>query len=291
MQIDPRVIDLYNEFIHSTLPRRDFMARLVKIVGTPAAAAAVLPLIECNYARAGQVEEKDKRLQTQRVAFKSADGNDVHAYVARLKGKGKLPAVVVIHENRGLNPHIEDVARRAALAGYLAIAPDGLSSIGGTPQSPEDAGRDAFAKTDAKRIAADVMATVPYALSHPESTGKVGTVGFCYGGSMSLRCAAETPGLTAAVGFYGRIAVEDVPKIKIPIMMNYAGDDKNINAGIPDFRAALDANQISYSINMYPGTGHGFHNDTSDARYNAEAAKLAWARTVAFFDHYLKKGA
>jgi carboxymethylenebutenolidase len=291
MKVDPRVIELYNEFIHSALPRRDFMTRLTRIVGSPAAALAVLPLIECNYARAGQVEEKDKRLQTSRVTFKSAEGNEVQAYVARPKGRGKLPAIVVIHENRGLNPHIEDVARRAALAGYLAVAPDGLSSIGGTPQSPEDAGRDAFAKTDPKRIAADVVAAAPYAKNHPESTGKVGSVGFCYGGGMALRCATETGAVDCAVGFYGRITVDEVPKLKIPIMMQYAGDDKNINAGIADFRTALEANNVQYSMNMYPGTGHGFHNDTSDARYNANASKLAWERTVAFFDHYLKKGA
>ena len=291
MDIDPRVIDLYNEFIHSALPRRDFMARLTTLVGTPAAAAAVLPLIECNYARAGQVEETDKRLQTSRVVFKNSDGNEVRAYVARIKGKAKLPAIVVIHENRGLNPHIEDVARRAALAGYLAIAPDGLSSAGGTPQSPDDAGRDLFAKTDPKRIAADVVSAAPYAKAHPESTGKVGSVGFCYGGGQALRCATETGAVSCAVGFYGRIALEDVPKLTVPIMMHYAGDDKMIDGGINDFRAALDASQVQYSMNMYPGTGHGFHNDTSDARYNAPAAKLAWERSLAFFDHYLKQGA
>jgi carboxymethylenebutenolidase len=290
MQVDPRVVDLYNEFIHSTLPRRDFMRRLTAIVGSPAAAAAVLPLIECNYARAGQVEETDKRLQTGRIAFDGPAGA-VRAYLARPKGRSKLPAVVVIHENRGLNAHIEDVARRAALAGYLAIAPDGLSSAGGAP-ADQDAARDLFAKTEPARIAGDVIAAVPFIARHRECTGKVGTVGFCYGGGLSWRCAVETQMVAAAVGFYGRaLTAEDVAKLKAPIMMHYAADDKNINAGIADFRTALDANQVSYSLNMYPGTGHGFHNDTSDARYNAAAAKLAWERTIAFFDHYLKQGA
>ena len=286
-KLDPRIIHLYNEYIHTTLPRREFISRLVKITGSAAAASAVLPLIEPNYAMGQQVEEKDRRLTTGYITYKGVSG-DVKAYLARPKGKGKLPAMLVIHENRGLNKHLEDVARRAALAGYLAIAPDGLSSAGGAPVDQE-AARDLFAKTDPAQIAGDVLAGVPFLAAHPESTGKVGSVGFCYGGGMAVRCAVETTGLTAAVSFYGRqLSAEDTAKLKVPVMLQYAGNDERINAGIADFRTALDANKVAYSINMYPGTDHGFHNDTSEARYNKAAAQLAWNRTIQFFDTYLK---
>ncbi len=286
-QVDKRVINLYNEYIHTSLSRHEFMARLTRIVGGAAAAVAVLPLIESNYAYGRQIAEDDARLKAGYISYDGVSGK-VKAYSARPKGSGKLPAVIVIHENRGLNKHIEDVARRAALAGYLAVAPDGLSSAGGAPEDQE-AARDLFAKTDPAKIAGDILAAVPFLAKHPESTGKVGSVGFCYGGGMALRCAVEVSGLSAAVGFYGRaLSAEDVAKLKVPIMMHYASDDKGINAGIADFRAALDANAVAYSINMYPGTGHGFHNDTSEARYSADASKLAWSRTVDFWNHYLK---
>jgi carboxymethylenebutenolidase len=286
-RLDPRIIHLYNEYIHSTLPRREFISRLVKITGSAAAASAVLPLIEPNYAMGQQVPENDRKLTVGYVTYKGVSGG-VKAYLARPKGKGKLPAVLVIHENRGLNKHLEDVARRAALAGYLALAPDGLSSAGGAP-ADQEAARDLFAKTDPATIAGDVVAGVPFLASHAESTGKVGSVGFCYGGGIAVRCAVDTTGLTAAVGFYGRqLSAEDTAKLKVPVMLHYAGNDERINAGIADFRTALDANKVAYSINMYPGTDHGFHNDTSDARYNKPAAQLAWNRTIQFFDTYLK---
>lgn len=286
-KLDPRVINLYNNYVHSTLPRREFIAQLVKITGSAAAAAAVLPLVEPNYAHGQQVPENDKKLKAGYVTYQGVSG-EVKAYMARPKTRGKLPAVLVIHENRGLNKHIEDVARRAALAGYLALAPDGLSSAGGAP-ADQEAARDLFAKTDPAKIAGDVLAGVPFLASHAESTGRVGSVGFCYGGGIALRCAVDTTGLTAAVGFYGRqLSAEDTAKLKVPVMLHYAGNDERINAGIADFRTALDANKVAYSINMYPGTDHGFHNDTSEARYNKVAAQLAWTRTVQFFDTYLK---
>ncbi|MFO7278169.1 MAG: dienelactone hydrolase family protein [Pseudomonadota bacterium] len=287
MKVDPRVIELYNEYIHSTLPRREFLARLTKLTGGVAAAAAVLPLIEPDFAHAVQVPEDDPRLDTGYVTYRSAVG-EVRAYRARPKGAGKLPAILVIHENRGLNPHIEDVARRAALAGYFALAPDGLSVAGGAPRDQE-AARDLFAKTDPARIAGDIIAGVPYLAKHSECTGRVGVVGFCYGGGLALRCAVEAEGVTAAVGFYGRVLPSsDVPRLKVPVMLHYAGNDTRINEGIPEFRKALDAAGVAYSINMYPGTEHGFHNDTSAARYDPAAARLAWQRTIDFFDHYLK---
>ena len=284
--MDSRVIDLYNEYVHSALPRREFLVRLAKLTGSVAAAAAVLSLIEPNYARARQVEEKDRRLATSYVKYPGLTG-EVRAYRARPKGKGKLPAVLVIHENRGLNAHIEDVARRAALAGYLAIAPDGLTSAGGAPADQEQA-RDLFAKTDPAKIAGDILTAVPWLTANAESTGKLGVVGFCYGGGMALRCAVDQPRVAAAVCFYGRtLSAEDVAKLKTPVLLHYAGKDERINAGIPEFRAALDANGVPYSLNMYPGTQHGFHNDSSEARYDAAAAKLAWDRTVDFFGTYL----
>ena len=203
MKVDPQVIELYNEYIHTSLPRREFLGRLAKVMGSAAAAAAVLPFIEPNYAHGRQVEENDARLTAGYITYDGPSGK-VKAYRARPKGSGKLPAVLVIHENRGLNKHLEDVARRAALAGYFAIAPDGLSSAGGAPEDQE-AARDLFSKTDPAKIAGDVIAGVPFLASHPESTGKVGTVGFCYGGGMAVRCAVEQPqGVAAAVGFYGR---------------------------------------------------------------------------------------
>jgi carboxymethylenebutenolidase len=194
----------------------------------------------------------------------------------------------VIHENRGLNEHIEDVARRVAVAGFLALAPDGLSVAGGAPKDQE-AARDLFAKTDGARIAGDVLSGVPWLAADASSNGKLGVVGFCYGGGLALRAAVETVGVDAAVCFYGRqLSAEDTKRLKVPILLNYAGDDERVNAGIAEFRAALDANKVPYSLNMYPGTQHGFHNDASAARYNEPAAKLAWSRTIDFFDTYLK---
>lgn len=288
MKIDPRVTDLYNEYVHTSLPRREFVVRLARLTGGIAAAAAVLPLLEPDYAHARQVDEADPRLVTSRIAYQAA-GGEVKAYSARPKGSERLPAVIVIHENRGLNAHIEDVARRAAVAGYLAVAPDGLSSAGGAP-ADQEAARDLFAKTDPQRIASDILAAVPHVANHAESNGRVGAVGFCYGGGMALRCAVEAQGVDAAVCFYGRaLPATDVARLKIPVMLHYAGSDERINEGIPEFRRALDAGAVPYSLNMYPGTQHGFHNDSSAARYDADAARLAWGRTIAFFDEYLKR--
>ena len=290
MVVDKRIIDLYNEYVHSTLPRRDFMARLVKIAGGSAAAMAVLPFIEPNYAQARQTEPDDKHLATEKLQFNGPNG-PVKAYVAKprkIRHKDKLGGILVIHENRGLNDHIEDVARRVALAGYIAIAPDGLSSVGGAPEDQE-AARDLFAKTDGGRIAQDILAAVPWLAADPVSNGKIGVVGFCYGGGIALRAAIENIGVDAAVAYYGRpLSAEDTKRLRIPVMMHYAGNDERTNAGIPEFQAALDAQHAIYSINMYPGTEHGFNNDTTAARYNEEAAKLAWSRTITFFDTYLK---
>jgi carboxymethylenebutenolidase len=286
--MDQRVIDLYNTYIHGSMPRRDFLQRLAGIVGGFAAANALLPLIECNYANAEQVKPDHADLETGYASYTGARGA-VRAYFAKPKHADRpLPGVLVIHENRGLNAHIEDVARRAALAGYLAVAPDGLSVAGGAPADQEKA-RDLFAAADRAVIDADVIAGVGFFAGRKDCSGKIGAVGFCYGGGMALMCAAERPEIAAAVAFYGSAPPADkIAKIKAALAMHYAGKDERIDAGIADFRTALDANQIAYSLNMYPGTQHGFHNDSSAARYDAVAAKLAWARTIAFFDHYLK---
>jgi carboxymethylenebutenolidase len=290
MTLDRRIIDLYNEYVHTALPRRDFLARLAGIAGSAAAATAVLPFLEPNYAHARQVEPDDKRIRGEKLEFGGPNGS-VKAYVARpakLKRSDKVAGVLVIHENRGLNEHIEDVARRVALAGYLAIAPDGLSVAGGAP-ADQEAARDLFGKTDGARIASDVLAAVPWLAADASSNGRIGAVGFCYGGGLALRSAIESVGMNAAVCFYGRqLSAEDTKRLKVPVQLHYAGEDERVNAGIAEFRAALDANKVPYSLNMYPGTQHGFHNDASAARYDAAAAKLAWERTIDFFGTYLK---
>lgn len=286
--MDQRAIDLYNLYIHGNMPRRDFLQRLTGIAGSAAAAMSLLPLIECNYAIAAQVAPDHADLDTGYGTYAGTHG-PVRAYVAKPKSANRpLPGVLIIHENRGLNAHIEDVARRAALVGYLALAPDGLSVAGGAPADQEKA-RDLFAATDRAVIDADVIAGVGFLAARKDCSGKIGAVGFCYGGGVALQCAAARPEVVAAVAFYGAaLPPEKIANVKAALAMHYAGKDEHIDAGITDFRNALDAHEIAYSLNMYPGTQHGFHNDSSEARYDAIAAKLAWARTIAFFDHYLK---
>jgi carboxymethylenebutenolidase len=290
MTVDRRMIELYNEYVHTALPRREFIARLTRMAGGAAAAMTALAVLEPNYAQARQTEPDDRRLSCEKLEFNGPNG-PVKAYVARPRklGRGdKLPGVLVIHENRGLNEHIEDVARRTALAGYVAIAPDGLSVAGGAP-ADQEAARDLFTKTDGARIASDVLAAVPWLAADPVNNGKIGVVGFCYGGGLALRAAIEVVGVDCAVSFYGRpLSTEDTRKLKVPVLLHYAGTDERVNAGIPEFRAALDAVGVPYSLNMYPGTQHGFHNDSSAARYDEAAAKLAWQRTLDFFATYLK---
>ena len=290
MTVDRRMIELYNEYVHTALPRREFIAKLTRMAGGAAAAMTALAVLEPNYVQARQIEPDDKRLKCERIEFNGPNG-PVKAYVAKPKKIGrhdKLPGVLVIHENRGLNEHIEDVTRRTALAGYVAIAPDGLSAAGGAPADQETA-RDLFTRTDGARIATDVLAAVPWLAADPMNNGKVGVVGFCYGGGLALRAASETVGVDCAVSFYGRpLPTEQARKLKVPVLLHYAGNDERINSGIPDFKAALDEAHVPYTIHMYPGTEHGFHNDSSEARYNEAAAKLAWQRTLDFFAMYLK---
>jgi carboxymethylenebutenolidase len=285
--VDQKALDLYNEYIHGDLPRRSFLRRLVGIAGGTAAASALLPLLEPNYAWGQQVPEDDPRLEAGYLEYEGA-GGPVRGYSARPAGhEGPLPGILVIHENRGLNAHIEDIARRAALAGYLALAPDGLTYAGGASPDQE-AARDLFRQSDRGRITADVVAGVPYLAGRQDCTGMIGTVGFCYGGGVSLLCAARESATAASVCFYGSpLGAEDVARVSAPLMMHYAGNDERINQSIPSFRTLLDQHGIAYSLHMYPGTGHGFHNDSSAARYAPEAAALAWQRTMSFFGNYL----
>jgi len=284
--MDQRIINLYDHFTHGGMSRRDFLDRLTELVGSTAAAAALLPLLQNNYAQAAIVAADDGRLAIDRVPYESPKGR-ISGYLARLKAKGKRPAVIVIHENRGLNPHIEDVARRLALEGFLAYAVDLLSLIGGTPPN-EDQARELHGKLNQDDAVTALVAAVPFIKRHAESTGKVGAVGFCFGGLMINRLAASSPELDAAVAYYGRqVPAAQVPNIRATLLLHYAENDEAVNAGIPAYEAALKANNKKYTIYTYPGTQHAFNNDTGAARYNKAAADLAWSRTVAFFREQL----
>ena len=280
--MDQKIINLYDRFTHGGMNRREFLDRLSELAGSAAAAAALLPLLQNDYAQAAIVADEDPRLITERVAYDSPKGK-INGYLVRAKAKGKRPVVLVIHENRGLNPHIEDVARRLAVEGYLAFAPDLLSVAGGTPAS-EDAARELHVKANKDDMLAAALAAVPFLQTHAESTGKVGAVGFCYGGGVVNRLAAGSPDLSAAVPYYGvQVPAEMVPAIKAPLLLQYAETDENINKGIAAYETALKANNKKYTLHSYPGTQHAFNNDTGAARYNKAAADLAWSRTLAFF--------
>jgi len=282
MTMDQRVINLYDKFTHGDISRRDFIDRVATMTGSTAAAAALLPLLKNDYAQAAIVTEDDARLAIDRITYESPKGK-INGYLARPKTKGKRPVTVVIHENRGLNPHIQDIARRLALEGFLAFAPDLLSISGGTP-AEEDQARELHTKTDVKDMTAAAAAAVPSMVSYAESNGNVGAVGFCFGGGVVNRLAAERADLKAAVAYYGlQLPAEQVPSIRAPLLLHYAGLDDRINAGITAYEQALKANGKRYAIYIYPGVNHAFNNDTGGARYNKEAAALAWARTLAFF--------
>ena len=281
-----KIIDLYNEYTEGSMNRAEFLKKLAVLAGGVAAVSALLPQLERNYVMAEVVAKDDPRLDTEYVKYPGKTG-EITASLAKPKGDAKLPAVIVIHENRGLNPHTEDVARRVALEGFLTIAPNALSPLGGTPDDVDEA-RSLMGKLDAEDTVKDFVAAVKYLKTHPQSTGKVGVMGFCWGGGMSNQMAVNFPDLAAAVPFYGRQpAAEDVPKIKASLLLHYAGLDERINAGIPAYEAALKAASIDYTMYMYDGAGHAFFNDTG-GRYHEEAARLAWERTIAFFKEKLK---
>ena len=284
--MDQRIINLYDNFTHGGMSRREFFDRLATLTGSTAAAAALLPFLQNDYAKAAIVAETDPRLAIDRVSYDSPKGK-INGYLARPKAKGKRPAVIVIQENRGLNPHIQDVARRLALEGFLAFAPDLLSVSGGTPPD-EDQARDLHAKTDPKDLTIAAVAAVPFALHHAESNGNVGVVGFCFGGGVANLMAAENSDLKAVVVYYGlQIPKEKVAAIRAPLLLHYAELDQRVNAGIAAYEAALKENGKHYTIYIYPGVNHAFNNDTNGARYNKPAADLAWTRSLAFFKEQL----
>ena len=284
--MDQRIINLYDRFTHGGLNRRDFLDRLAELAGSAAAAAALLPLLQNDYAQAAVIADSDARLATERASYDSPKGK-INGYLARGKAKGKRPVVLVIHENRGLNPHLEDVARRFAVDGFLAYAVDLLSLVGGTPPN-EDAARDLHPKMNQDDAVITLVAAVSFLKTHPESTGKVGAVGFCFGGLMVNRLAVSSPELDAGVAYYGRqVPAAQVPSIKAPLLLHYAENDDGVNAGIAAYEAALNANNKKYTKHVYPGTQHAFNNDLGAARYNKAAADLAWQRTIEFFKENL----
>jgi carboxymethylenebutenolidase len=284
--MDQRIINLFDRFTHGEISRRDFFDRLTQLAGSAVAAATLLPLLQNDYARAAIVPGNDPRLVSERVAFDSPKGK-INGYLTRLKGNAKRPAVLVIHENRGLNPHLEDVARRLALDGFLAYAIDLLSLVGGTPPN-EDEARNLHPKLNQDDAVVALVAAVDFLKKYPESTGKVGVVGFCFGGLMVNRLAAASPELDAGVAYYGRqVPAAQVPNIRAALLLHYAENDAGVNAGIADYEAALKAHNTSYAIHTYPGTQHAFNNDTGAARYDKAAADLAWQRTIAFFKEKL----
>jgi carboxymethylenebutenolidase len=283
--MDQRIINLYDEYTHKPLSRNEFLRKLAILTGSTAAALAILPLIEVNPSNAAVTPEED--LFTERISYPGVNG-DMQAYIARPKKENKYPAIVVIHENRGLNAHIEDVARRAASAGYLAIAPNALSSLGGTPAN-EDEARTKFQELKAEDNLQNFIKVFPYLQSRKDSNDNFGCVGFCWGGAMSNSLAVNVSSLKVAVIFYGRQAdAADVSKIKAAIQLHYGGLDERINAGITAYEEALKKNNIVYEQYIYEGANHAFHNDTAPTRYNEAAAKLAWQRTMDFFAKHLK---
>lgn len=280
-----QIIELYDAYTHEHLDRRRFIDRLVAVTGGTAAATAALAALESRDARAAMVPEDDDRLTSERVSF----GEDMEGYlVMPAEREGALPGLLVIHENRGLNPHIEDVARRAALEGYVALAPDFLSPMGGTP-SDEDEARNMIGELVPEDTLERALTAAQFLEGHEATSDAIGVFGFCWGGGLTNQMAVHSEVIEAAVSFYGRQPdIEDAKRIDIPLMLHYAGLDERINEGIPPFVGALDDAGVDYTMHMYEGVNHAFHNDTSEARYDEAAASLAFERTMSFFDRHLK---
>jgi len=284
-RITQEMINLYDQFTHQTNDRADFMRRLTELVGTSEAAQAIAAMIGASMSAASIVPENDSRIKSQTVTY----GEQMTGYLAwPASASGRLPAVMVVHENRGLVPHIRDVVRRIALEGFLVLGPDFLSPLGGTPDD-EDKGRDMIGKLEAPKVTAQAVAAVRWLKSHEKSNGKVGAVGFCWGGGVVNRTAvAAGSDLTAAVPYYGaQPPAENVSKIKAEMLLHYAGEDERINAGVPAYKDALAAAGVKHDIHTYPGTQHAFNNDTTEARYNKAAAEMAWKRTIAMLKRAL----
>ena len=284
----PEVLTLFNGYAHGEISRRDFLDRAAKFAVGGFTAAAMLESLKPNFALAQQVAKDDPRITTQYLPYPSPQGSGtMRGYLARPAGAGKWPGVVVIHENRGLNPHIEDVTRRLAIANFVAFAPDALTPVGGYPGDEEKAAA-LFRELNADKRAEDLIAAFDFLKSRPECTDKIGAVGFCFGGAILNMMAVRIPDLRAAVPFYGmQPSAADTAKIKAPLLLHYASLDERVNAGWPAFEAALKANGIKYQAYMYQGANHAFLNDTTP-RYDEAAAKLAWSRTIAFLNENLR---
>lgn len=285
---DQELLNLFDQYVHGSLDRRGFLDRAGKFAVGGTTAVMLLDALNPRFAAAQQVATDDARIRGEYVEYPSPQGyGTMRGYLVRPAGaSGKLPAVLVVHENRGLNPHIEDIARRLALENLMAFAPDALFPLGGYPGN-EDKARELFPKLDRSKTQEDFVAAARFLQTRPDSTGKVGVVGFCFGGLIANLLATRIPDLAAAVPFYGgQPDLADVPRIKAPLQVHYAANDERINAGWPAYEAALKASNVPHEMHMYPGTQHGFNNDTTP-RYDEAAAKLAWGRTVAFFRKHL----
>jgi carboxymethylenebutenolidase len=285
----PEVLRLFDRYVHGLLDRRGFLEGASKYAVAGTTAVGLLEALSPNYAFAEQIPKDDKRIKAEYVTYDSPQGyGKIKGYLVKPAGaSGKLPGVLVVHENRGLNPYIEDVARRAAVANFVAFAPDGLTPLGGYPGTDEK-GVEMQRTLDGQKLMNDFEAATRWLQARPDVTGKVGVVGFCYGGSVSNQMAVRVSNLAAAAPFYGgQPRAEDVPKINAPLLIHYAGNDQRINAGWPAYEEALKANNKKYQVYIYDGCDHGFHNDTTP-RYNEAAAKLAWQRTVDFFNKNLR---
>lgn len=285
---DPRLLELYDGYVHGKMTKRDFLANATKYVAAGVTATAVLKSLQPNYALAQQVSPEDPDIETMVAEYDSPNGHGtMRGLMARpANTDGPLPAVLVVHENRGLNPYIEDVVRRLAKAGYLAFGPDGLTSLGGYP-GDDDTGRELQSQLDPAMLMEDFFAAFEFVEAHADSTGKVGVVGFCYGGGVCNALAVAYPTLAASVPFYGRQAeASDVPAIQAPLQIHYASLDERVNAGWPEYEAALLEHDKTFEVFFYEGANHGFHNDTTP-RYDEEAAELAWQRTLSHFETYL----
>jgi len=286
---DQELLNLFDRYVHGGISRRELLDGAARFAVGGLTAAAIVESLSPNYAWAQQIAKDDRRIRAEYASYPSPQGyGSVRAYLVRPAEAGsKLPGVVVVHENRGLNPYIEDVTRRLGVAGFLALAPDELTPVGGYP-GDDDKGRELQATLDPKKMIEDFVAAAVYLKSHPACTGKVGVIGFCYGGGVANTLAVRLPDLAAAVPFYGsQPPAADVAKIKAPLLIHYAALDERINAGWPAYEAALKANKITYTAYIYEGTNHGFHNDTTP-RYDKAAAALAWDRTIEFLSKTVK---
>ena len=287
--LNQEVYDLFDQYVHGQINRRTFLEKVSKYAVGGITAMAILDFLSPKYATAQQIRSGDARLDSEYVEYNSPKGGGaIRGLLSTPAGnEAKLPGIVVVHENRGLNPHIEDVSRRAGLANFIALAPDALWPLGGYPGT-DDEGRELQRKRDRQEMLEDFIAAFEYLKSHPQCTGKVGVVGFCFGGWISNMMAVRVPDLGASVPFYGGQApAEDVPKINAPLLLHFAGNDTRVNAGWPEYEAALKEHNKEYTAHMYPNVNHGFHNDTTP-RYDEAAAKLAWQRTVDFFNEKLR---